>query len=73
MAQQIPTPILQLAWLLYSLIDQNPHQNADVIRLLNSSIGQENPVQLECSLGHSFEHFGSKPRSEPGNPNGSCG
>ena len=36
-SQQIPTPILQLAWLLFSLIDQNPDQNADLIHLLNTS------------------------------------
>ena len=36
-SQQIPTPILQLAWLLFSLIDQNPDQNAELIRLLNTS------------------------------------
>ena len=35
--RQIPTPILQLAWLLHSLIKQNPDRNADSIRLLNSS------------------------------------
>ena len=34
---QIPTPTLQLAWLLFSLIDQNPDQNADLIHLLNTS------------------------------------
>ena len=36
-SQQIPTPILQLAWLLFSLTDQNPDQNADSIHLLNTS------------------------------------
>ena len=85
-AHQIPTPILQLAWLLHSLIDQNPAQNSDLIHLLNSAtpgslawwserwkLGPEYPFQLERSRGHSFEHFGSKPRSESGNPNGSCG
>ena len=36
-SQQIPTPILQLAWLLFSLIDQNPDQNAELIHLLNTS------------------------------------
>ena len=36
-AHQIPTPILQLAWLLHSLIDQNPAQNSDLIHLLNSA------------------------------------
>ena len=36
-SQQIPTPILQLAWLLFSLIDQNPNQNAELIHLLNTS------------------------------------
>ena len=39
-SQQIPIPILQLAWLLFSLIDQNPDQNAELIRLLNTSIPQ---------------------------------
>ena len=37
-SQQIPTPILQLAWLLFSLIDQNPDQNAELTRLLNTCI-----------------------------------
>ena len=36
-SQQIPTPILQLAWALFSLIDQNPDQNADLIHLLNTA------------------------------------
>ena len=36
-SQQIPTPILQLAWLLFSLTDQNLDQNADLIDLLNTS------------------------------------
>ena len=36
-SQQIPTPILQLAWLLFSLINQNPDQNADLIHLVNAS------------------------------------
>ena len=36
-SQRIPTSILQLAWLLFSLIDQNPDQNAELIRLLNTS------------------------------------
>ena len=35
--QQIPTPILQLAWPLVSLIDQNPDKNAELIHLLNAS------------------------------------
>ena len=36
-SQQIPTPILQLAWPLFRLIDQNLHQNAELIPLLNTS------------------------------------
>ena len=28
-SQQIPTPILQLAWLLFSLIDQNLDRQAE--------------------------------------------
>ena len=83
-AQQIPTPILQLTWLLRSLIGQNPDQNADLIHLLKSSkpgsLGDlngesldRNPFQLVRSLGHSFEHFGSEPLSESGNSSGSCG
>ena len=54
MAQQIPTPILQFAWLLYSLIDQKPNQNADLIRLLNSStpgsIGDLNGESLDRNI-----------------------
>ena len=36
-SSQIPTPIMQLAWLLNSLIAQNADQNVELIRLLNSS------------------------------------
>ena len=45
---------MQLAWLLFSLIDQNPDQNAELIRLRNTStsgnISDLNGENLDCDV-----------------------
>ena len=77
---QFPTPILQLAsdW-------PKPGSQCwsdSIVEFLYAryhwwfgqwECGSEHPVQPVCWPGNSFEHFGSKPSSESGNPNGSCG
>lgn len=66
---------------LFSLIDQNPDQNAELIRLLNTSTsGNVNDLNGEnldrevlsnlsahYSFGHCVKYFGSKPCCESGN------
>ena len=78
-SQQIPAPILQLAWLLFSLIDQNPDRNADLIHLLNTStagsvkdlngesLDRDVSSNLSAQLAIMFKYIGSKPRRQPGN------
>ena len=74
---EIPRQILQVAWFLMSVINQNPtvkcepHPGSlsDANRASDwfewTELGSGNFVSFECSVGYLGQHSGSKPRSSP--------